>query len=173
MWASTGSNALAPVKTRLREKQALYVIQFRVNVGLGPVEISFANKNNWKLVSATCTHWCCLTGETLKWDAPIVFVTSEIMDVTLTFWGTSFLYQSQAVKTKISVPVFGLWIWGHVKVESVGHPNNYIVEAHGGSAVVSDSTLVLFCTGLFSRNYGILHFLESPTVKKVLAVSAK
>ena len=173
MWTSTGSNALTSVDTRLREKQVSYVIRLRVNFGIGPVEISFTNRNKWKLVSATCTHRCWLTGKTLKWDAPIAFFYSEITDVTLTFRGTGILKQPQAVKAKISVPAFGLSLRGHVKVESVGFPNKYIVEAHGGSAVVSDTTLVLFRTGLFSRAYGILHFLEPPTVKKVLAVSAK
>ena len=173
MWVSTGSNALTSVDTRLREKQASYVIRLRVNVGLGPVEISFGNENSWKLVSATCTHQCWLTGRTLKWYAPPSFFYSKITDVTLTFRDTSIFYEPKAVKTKIFVPLFGLSLRGHVKVESVGFKSKYIVEAYGGSAVVSDSTLVLFRTGPFSRDYGILHFLEPPTVKKVLAVSAK
>ena len=164
VWTDICSNAQPADDLHLQSRQVSYVVRLRANVGIGPVDISFADKENWVLVSATCTGRCLLTGKSLKWDAPIVLLGSVTTDVTLTFRGTGMFYQPKVVKTKIFVPTFGLILRGRVKVESVGYANDYTIEALGGSAMGSGSILVLFSTGPWSRSYGIVRFLELPAV---------
>ena len=127
----TLSNALPTGVLCLQPSQVSHVIRLRADVGIGPVDISFADKENWVLVSATCTDRCLLTGKSLKWDAPIAVFWSVTTQVTLTFQGTSMFPQPQVVKTKIFVPTFSLALRDHVKVESVGYANDYTIEARG------------------------------------------